>query len=65
MAGLDSMMANLTQRRKTCGDQIEADLAEVENRPHCLFLPPYSFPFILPSMRVSSLLFPLILAAKS
>jgi len=28
MAGLDSMMANLTQRRKTCGDQIEADLAE-------------------------------------
>lgn len=30
MAGLDSMMVNLTQRRKTCGDQIEADLAEVE-----------------------------------
>jgi hypothetical protein len=40
MAGLDSMMANLTQRRKTCGDQIEADLAEVETRPHCLFLLP-------------------------
>mmetsp|Transcript_24016 Transcript_24016/g.60778 ORF Transcript_24016/g.60778 Transcript_24016/m.60778 type:complete len:215 (-) Transcript_24016:360-1004(-) len=28
MAGLDSMMANLMQRRKTCGDQIDADLAE-------------------------------------
>jgi hypothetical protein len=29
MSGLDSMMAHLIQRRKTCGDQIEADLAEV------------------------------------
>mmetsp|Transcript_41850 Transcript_41850/g.81839 ORF Transcript_41850/g.81839 Transcript_41850/m.81839 type:complete len:215 (-) Transcript_41850:16-660(-) len=28
MSGLDSMMAALVQRRRTCGDQIEADLAE-------------------------------------
>jgi hypothetical protein len=28
MAGLDSVMAFLQQRRKTCGDQIEADEAE-------------------------------------